>query len=276
MDEEHKPRRRRSNKNVGLDGTKSIEALNNNQHKVLVGFRKNHLVLHGFPGTGKTFLALYCAINAVLHGDYERIIILRSSVAGRDIGFLPGSAEEKMAAYEEPYIGVIGELFSRDDAYGILKVKGLIEFRSTSNNRGLTFRNSIVMVDEAQNMGDQELHTVITRLDGTSKLIICGDVLQDDLTSERFKEISGLTKIMKILEMLPDVVFVDFTVDDIVRSGFVKDYIIARAEYETGKPIEVESDVGDFSKVIKGWGPSQLSGFTPGLGDTLLRNRTTT
>lgn len=223
--------RRKGGRNTGLQ-LRHIDPLNKNQEVVITNFRNKHLVLLGFPGTGKTFLALHCALKLVDEGSYERVVIVRSAVTGRDMGFLPGTAEEKMSCFEEPYEAMSTDLYGRADAYGILKTRGIVEFRSTSTNRGLTLKDAVVIVDEAQNLSDQELHTIITRLGDNCKLVLCGDVKQDDLTNPRYKEVSGLNQTLGILRTIPDIKFVDFQMADIVRSDFVRDYIIARYNQE--------------------------------------------
>lgn len=197
------------------------------------------LTLHGCPGTGKTFLALHVALSAIADKDsiYKQVLIVRSSVSVRDAGFLPGNINEKMAAFEAPYIALCTELYGRGDAYAILKQRKQIEFRSTAHTRGLTFNNTIVIVDECQNMSAQELNTLITRFGQNCKMILCGDVGQDDLTSERFRETSGFSEVMDILDLIeyPSYKAIEFTVDDIVRSGFVREYIIAKMDHEAEK-----------------------------------------
>jgi phosphate starvation-inducible protein PhoH len=190
----------------------------------------NHLMLHGIAGTGKTFLALYFALSDVMSNKNERekVFIVRSTVPSRDQGFLPGSQRQKEAVYEEPYFDIATKLFGRGDAYQILKQKQIVQFASTSYLRGCTFENCIIVVDEVQNMSDQELHTIMTRVGENSRIIFCGDVKQDDLTSERKKEQSGLRDFMRIIERMREFDFVEFHVDDIVRSKLVKSYIIER------------------------------------------------
>lgn len=189
-----------------------------------------NLMLHGIAGTGKTFLGLYFAITEVTKANstYEKIYIIRSTVPTRDQGFLPGSQKQKEAVYEEPYFEIATKVFGRGDAYQILKQKGLVEFRSTSFLRGVTFDNCIILVDEVQNMSDGELHTIMTRVGENSRIIFCGDVKQDDLSSERKKEMSGLRDFMKIIRKMKEFDFIEFLVEDIVRSRLVKSYIIER------------------------------------------------
>jgi phosphate starvation-inducible protein PhoH len=189
--------------------------------------------LTGSPGTGKSFLALFKALEDFEAGEqYQKIVIVRSSVSGRAMGFLPGSSKEKMEVFEAPYISIVNELYGRGDAYSILKNKGIIEFISSSFLRGTTWNNMIVIVDECQNMSYQELSTILTRFGSNCKLILCGDVNQDDLTSERYNETSGYAKILEILQGVKRAYSLTFGVDDIVRSGFVKDFIIAANRYE--------------------------------------------
>jgi phosphate starvation-inducible protein PhoH len=189
-----------------------------------------NLVLHGMPGTGKTFLALHFALSAVLNPKttYNKVYIVRSAVPAREMGFLPGTQKEKMEVYEGPYTTICAKLFGRKDAYGILKTKNSIEFIPSSFLRGETFDDCVIIVDECQNMGGQELHTVMTRGGDNCKIIFCGDVKQDDLTNERKREVSGLREFMPILESMEEFDFIEFVADDIVRSDLVKSYIIAR------------------------------------------------
>ncbi|PCJ96724.1 MAG: hypothetical protein COA52_00525 [Hyphomicrobiales bacterium] len=210
---------------------KYIDAKTDNQSRIMESFEDNELtVVHGYPGTGKTFIALYMALTELDISDYDKIYIVRSSVSTREIGFQPGKTDEKMQVHEGPYPAIVAELYGRGDAYSILKQKDLIEFMSTSFARGTTFNNAIVIIDEFQNMDFNELSTMITRFGKNCKMILTGDTGQDDLTSERYNEESGARKIMDILETMDDstVGFVEMGIEDIVRSGFVKEFIIAK------------------------------------------------
>lgn len=185
-------------------------------------------VLQGSAGTGKTFIALNRAFNEIINGkaNYRRIVLVRSAVATRDVGHLPGTLEEKQAIYELPYIGICNELFNRGDAYGLMKKNGIIEFMLTSYVRGITLDETIVIVDEFQNMTAHEADSIITRLGQGSKIIFCGDTCQTDFTRNNEKDIDVF---MKVLERIPNHFdFNTFTNDDIVRSGIVKDYIKAK------------------------------------------------
>lgn len=215
----------------GFNITTQIKPKTINQKVALDAWRDGHnLMMHGIAGTGKTFLALYFSITELLekNSQYKKIYIVRSVVPSRDMGFLPGNAKEKTKVYEGPYYDICTKLFGRGDAYEILKQRGNVEFVSTSFLRGSTFDDCIIVVDEMQNMNDQELHTVMTRVGENCRIIFAGDVKQDDLTSERFKESSGLKEFMSIIENMKEFKFVEFHREDIVRSDLVKSYIIER------------------------------------------------
>jgi len=199
-----------------------IEPLTRNQVAAFESDR--HLVLHGVAGTGKTFISLYLAFDDMIKGLYDRTIIIRSAVPTRDIGFLPGTEKEKSAVYEEPYKDICIELFDRGDAYEILKNKNLVQFMTTSFIRGITLRDSVVIVDECQNMSFHELDSIITRIGEGSRIIFCGDFRQSDLLK------NGLHEFIRIIKAMDRFDLIDFQISDIVRSGFVKDYIIAKTE----------------------------------------------
>lgn len=185
---------------------------------------KSQLLL-GHPGTGKTFLGMGKALTQLKEKDneYKRLIIVRSAVPTRNQGFLPGNLGEKEEVYELPYKAICTELFGRADAYEIMKKHKYIEFTSTSYIRGLTFDNSIILADEIQNMTAHELDSVITRVGNWSKLILCGDILQRDLTNRSEKNVESVIKVLEKMTNQFDVT--KFTENDIVRSGLVGDYI---------------------------------------------------
>jgi phosphate starvation-inducible protein PhoH len=229
-----------SKKNV-----KSAKALMNKQHLELQQFDPltdsqsdffdnydtgKSQVLSGSAGTGKTFMSLYKSFSEILNSklNYRRIVIIRSAVATRDIGHLPGTLEEKQAIYEIPYIGICNELFNRGDAYGLMKKNGIVDFMLTSYVRGITLDETIVLVDEFQNMTAHEADSIITRLGKGSKIIFCGDTCQSDFTRNGDKDIK---KFLQILKRMPNYFILNkFTTDDIVRSGIVKDYIKAKEQ----------------------------------------------
>lgn len=208
---------------------KNINPLTENQRLAFDAFDDGkHLMLHGMAGTGKTFIALYKAIDAMMEntGVQKKIYIVRSVVPTRDMGFLPGNQKEKMKVYEAPYYSICTELFDRSDAYEVLKQKNGIEFISTSFVRGITMNNCYVIVDEVNNMTFHELDSVITRIGKGCRVIFCGDFRQSDLTKDQ--ERNGLKDFMRVIGKLNDFVHVDFLEQDIVRSKLVKEYIIAR------------------------------------------------
>lgn len=184
-----------------------------------------HLVLNGSAGTGKSFIALYLALKGVIEGYYDKVIILRSARSSLDQGFLPGDIEEKMQAFEEPYINIVADLVGRPNAYAQMKSRGLIQFASTSFLRGVTFKNAIVILDEAQNATAQEGDTVVTRLDNGCRLIVIGDAVQTDYFKHQESGFAIFTGVLKQLKSVAEVVF---GVNDIVRSGLAKEYLTQR------------------------------------------------
>ena len=232
-----KPKNRNANKDQEAQKKaaqfelRHIKPLTPNQEKVFTSYQKGyHLMLHGFAGTGKTFCALYLALNEILTGNsiYNKIVIIRSVVPSRDMGFLPGSMKEKIMVYEEPYREICDSLFGRGDGYDILKMKGIVQFTTTSYLRGLTFNNAIVILDESQNLSFPECDTVMTRMGDESRLLVCGDFRQTDLNKPHEKE--GVTQLMRITNRINTFQHVEFDKEDIVRSGLVKSYIIQKHE----------------------------------------------
>ena len=216
-------------KKVRIDDLLTFQPITENQKRTYEAYKQNkHLLLHGIAGTGKTFLSLYLALEEVLDPStvYEDIFIVRSVVSTRDIGFLPGDEQEKVSIYEAPYRSICRELFGIRDAYDSLKQQGNVKFMSTSFIRGITINNAVVIVDECQNLNFHELDSIITRIGKNSKIVFCGDYTQTDLTRENDKK--GIFNFMKILRSLKEFETVEFMIDDIVRSDFLKSYIIAK------------------------------------------------
>lgn len=210
---------------------KRISPMTLNQERVTKAYKAGkNLANIGSAGTGKTYLSMALALEEVLENEeYTKLIIIRSAVQSREQGFMPGSLNEKMGYYETPYIDIVNDLFGRGDAYQILKQKGMLQFMSTSFVRGLTFDNAIIIVDECQNMTYQELDTVMTRVGESSKIIFCGDMKQDDLKISKHRaDISGLKDFVRVISKMNAFSVVEFTVDDIVRSGIVKEYLIVK------------------------------------------------
>ena len=187
-----------------------------------------NLVAYGSPGTGKSFFALCLALNAILDSESKtsNIIIVRSAVPSRDMGFMPGDIEEKIALYETPYRDILYEIVGIYNSYDDMKHAGLIQFCTTSYVRSITWNNAIVIIDEIQNMTFGEIHSVITRLGENSRLVALGDISQNDLSGKR-NEQSGMGRFLRIAEKMESVRLVQFTRDDIVRSPLVREWIIA-------------------------------------------------
>jgi len=231
------PPQKREPKNslrVKLDDMITIEPLTQVQREFFTAYQRSDyfIALHGVAGTGKTYIALYKALEEVLdrNNPFNRVTVIRSSVQGRDMGFLPGDANEKMDIYTQPYKQICSELFRRKDAWDRLEEQGHIEFVSTSFIRGMTFNNSVLVVDEMQNMNFEELDTIITRVGAKSKILFCGDYRQTDLKKKEDK--SGILKFLEIAGNMREFSRFEFGIDDIVRSSLVKNYIVAKTKYE--------------------------------------------
>ena len=207
-----------------------------NQEKFFSLYRKGNpaILIHGVAGSGKTYIALWNAFNEILRTNigYNKVVIVRSAVPSRDLGHLPGNEKEKTEVYLQPYRDICSDLFPRfaEKGYNKLKEQSLIEFMVTSYVRGITLDNSIVIVDECQNMTDMELNSIMTRLGQNSKIIFCGDFRQTDLSKRN--DMSGLKQFTETIKHMPSFNMVEFGVDDIQRSKIVKEYIIARMCYE--------------------------------------------
>lgn len=226
-----KERRQHNQKNdkVVNFNLKKIEPLTENQKRTFEAYHDGkNLMLHGIAGTGKSFISMYLALDEILKNDsrYKKLIIVRSVVPTRDMGFLPGSSKDKSKVYEAPYYSICAELFERGDAYDYLKNKNTIEFITTSFIRGVTLNNCIILVDEMANCTLHELDSVITRIGKNCKIIFCGDFRQSDFVRQYEK--NGLHDFIKIIRNMKHFKFVDFVEEDIVRSFIVKDYIIQK------------------------------------------------
>ena len=209
---------------------KNIQPITENQKKVFDYFDEGqHLVLSGSAGTGKTFVAMFLALRELIKTSnpcYNKIIIIRSAVPSRDIGFVPGTLEEKSKIYQDPYKQIVNELSGRGDSWYFLLHKEIIEFQTTSFLRGLTFSDCIIIFDEFQASTFHEASTVLTRIGENCRFILCGDINQNDLSIK--KEKTGFDDIMNILNRIDSVSVVNFNHNDIVRSGFCKEFIIQK------------------------------------------------
>jgi predicted ribonuclease YlaK len=220
---------------IRIDDLKTFSPLTENQKLFFEAYKRGDyfVALHGVAGTGKTFCALYKAIEEVLDksNPFDKIIVVRSAVQSREIGHLPGDVNEKMEIYEQPYRQICETLFGRKDAWDRLEEQGHISFISTSFIRGMSFDDAIIIVDEMQNLTFEEIDTVMTRVGYRSKIMWCGDYRQTDL-NKRKSDVSGILKFFDIAQHMSAFTRIEFTVDDIVRSSLVKDYILAKLRYE--------------------------------------------
>tara|TARA_A200000159_G_scaffold161992_1_gene184940 strand:+ start:1245 stop:2003 length:759 start_codon:yes stop_codon:yes gene_type:complete len=227
----------RRKKPINSDLLIDIEPLTDNQKKLFDSYAEGkHLVAYGAAGTGKTFITLYNALADVLDDrtPYEKIYLVRSLVSTREIGFLPGDHDDKASLYQIPYKNMVKYMFQMptdpdfEMLYGNLKQQETISFWSTSFIRGTTLDNCIVIVDEFQNLNFHELDSIVTRVGENSKIMFCGDATQTDLIKTNEK--NGIIDFMKILGCMPSFDTIEFGINDIVRSGIVKEYLVAKME----------------------------------------------
>ena len=224
-------------KPIGNTYLLDIEPITDNQKRLFDSYSDNkHIVAYGTAGTGKTFISLFNALSNVLDETtpYERIYLVRSLVSTREIGFLPGDHEDKADIYQIPYKNMVKYMFQMpSDAdfemlYGNLKAQQTIKFWSTSFIRGTTLDNAVIIVDEFQNLNFHELDSIITRVGENSRIIFCGDASQTDLVKTNDR--NGIHDFLNILRKMPSFDIIEYGIDDIVRSGLVKEYIIAKLE----------------------------------------------
>ena len=224
-------------KPINTDMMRDIEPLTDNQKKLFDSYKNGkNLVAYGAAGTGKTFITLYNALQEVLDPStpFDKIYIVRSLVATREIGFLPGDHEDKSLLYQIPYKNMVKYMFEMpSDAdfqmlYGNLKAQNTIDFWSTSFIRGTTLDKAIIIVDEFQNLNYHELDSIMTRVGADTKIMFCGDATQTDLIKQN--ERNGIHDFMRILRVMPSLNIIEFGVEDIVRSGLCKEYLLAKLE----------------------------------------------
>ena len=217
------------NMNIRLDDLLTIDPITKHQKDAFESWKEgDQLAMVGTAGTGKTFLGIYLALEEVMDksSPYDCLHIVRSVVPTREVGYLPGTLEDKLDAFTGPYRAACAELFDDVKAYDKLVHNGYITFGSTSYIRGLTFNNSIILVDEMQNLNFHELDSIVTRVGQATKIIFCGDYHQSDFTREKEKE--GINKFLQILQNMRRFNTVNFGWEDIVRSDFVRDYIMTK------------------------------------------------
>ena len=231
----------KKNKEINHNNLTTVKPIGDNQKEVFSTWKKGkNQFLFGAAGTGKTFISLYLALNDVfdLKKPYDKVVLVRSLIPTREIGFLPGDEEDKAALYQVPYQNMVQFMFELPNEqqfntlYDKLKGQSSLFFLSTSFLRGLTFDNSIIIVDECQNLNFHELDTIITRVGQDSKIVFCGDFDQTDLI--RQNERNGLHNFLRILNEMEEFNCVEFTLGDIVRSGFVRTYLINKIKLGIG------------------------------------------
>ena len=224
-------------KPINSDLMRKIEPLTDNQEELFRCYKNDqNLVAYGAAGTGKTFITLYNALKDVLdeRTPYDKIYLVRSLVATREIGFLPGDHEDKSSLYQIPYKNMVKYMFEMptdtdfEMLYGNLKNQGTISFWSTSFIRGTTLDNAIIIVDEFQNLNFHELDSIITRVGENTRICFCGDATQSDL--QKTNERNGIIDFMRILRAMPSFDIIEFGLDDIVRSGLCKEYLVAKID----------------------------------------------
>lgn len=220
-----------------IDDLRTFDPLTENQKLFFDAYKRGDyfVALHGVAGTGKTFCALYKALEEVMDksNPFRKIIVVRSAVQSREVGHLPGDVQEKMEIYQQPYRQICETLFDRKDAWDRLEEQGFIQFISTSFIRGMSFDDAIIIVDEMQNLTFEEIDTVMTRVGYRSKILWCGDYRQTDLNKKK-NDMSGILKFFDIAYHMSAFTKIEFTPDDIVRSSLVKDYILAKLRHEDG------------------------------------------
>ncbi len=228
-------------KEINSSDLVQIKPITDNQKLVVESYKKGlNQFLFGCAGTGKTFVSLYLALQEVLKNEtpHNKVVMVRSLIPTREIGFLPGDEEDKAALYQVPYSNMVQFMFKQPNEqafsmlYDRLKAQGSFYFLSTSFLRGLTFDNSIIIVDECQNLNFHELDTIITRVGQDSKIIFCGDFMQTDLT--KMGERNGLHDFLRVLEEMNEFNCTEFDIGDIVRSGFVRNYLIQKTKLGIG------------------------------------------
>jgi predicted ribonuclease YlaK len=231
----------KKNKEISSSNLIKVKPITESQKTVFETYKKGqNQFLFGCAGTGKTFVSLYLALQDVmsLQTKYDKVILVRSLIPTREIGFLPGDEEDKAALYQVPYQNMVKFMFEQPNEqsfnmlYDKLKNQGSLYFLSTSFLRGLTFDNSIIIVDECQNLNFHELDTITTRVGQDSKIIYCGDFSQTDLMKQNEK--NGLHDFLRILEEMQEFNCVEFNIGDIVRSGFVRNYLIQKTKLGMG------------------------------------------
>lgn len=227
-----KPRGKRITRYKNADGEAEaklfdLTPLNENQRLYIDALKtQDQVIVCGFSGTGKTFIAATMAANMYLAKRVNKIVLTRPNVSvGKDLGYFPGDLNEKFGPWADPVIDVLQERLGKGVVETGIK-NGNIELAPMSVMRGRSFKNAFVLLDEAQNTTIAEMKMFLTRIGEGSKVVINGDIRQSDI-----KEQSGLSKIIHLAKKYHmDIPVIEFGIDDIVRSDVCKQWIIAFEE----------------------------------------------
>lgn len=230
MQQPKKPRTAKESRYKGAEeeATRKLKPLvaRNQNQKLYINYLSTEpqVVVTGYSGTGKTYVAATHAANRYLEGKIKRIIVTRPNVAvGRDLGYFPGTLEEKIAPWVAPVHDTLVEHLGAGKVETDIK-NGNIRYVPLSVMRGRSFDNTFILVDEAQNLTIHEMKMLLTRVGENSQLVINGDIKQSDL---RNTPESGLSKIVNLIHKYDmDIPIVDFTLEDIVRSSICKQWAI--------------------------------------------------
>jgi phosphate starvation-inducible PhoH-like protein len=210
-------------------GKKSITPKSLNQRTYVDAIERHDMVFGiGPSGTGKTYLAVAMAVDALLTKEVSRIILARPAVeAGERLGFLPGTLQEKVNPYLRPLYDALYDVLDPDRVERYLE-KGIIEIAPIAFMRGRTLNDAFVILDEAQNTTSEQMKMFLTRLGFNSKAVVTGDITQIDLDGRR----SGLVEAIDVVSRVPGISFVYFTERDVVRHTLVQRIIRAYEEYD--------------------------------------------
>lgn len=224
-----KPKREKVVKTIAVKDhlalVEKVVPMNETQRQMIFAFSQGlNIVAYGSAGTGKSYVGCALALEKLFKRQSEKIVIVRSAVSSRSLGFLPGNLDEKADPYKAPYKQIINRLCGNGTAWDILIKKEMIEFITSSYVRGITIDNATVIVDEFQNCNQNEAMSILTRVGENCQVILLGDTKQTDLK----KDESCFDWVMSVAQRMPRWFdLVHFYPKDIVRSGFCKDLIIA-------------------------------------------------
>ena len=221
---------------------KGVRARTPTQAEYLKALEEHDVVFAiGPAGTGKTYLAVAAAVNALRTRKVDRIVLVRPAVeAGESLGFLPGDMQEKVDPYLRPMYDALGDLMSFDKMRRYIEL-GVIEIAPLAFMRGRTLHNSFVILDEAQNTTVRQMKMFLTRMGVNSRAVITGDITQIDLKDA---DASGLVRIQNILGHVADIKFIYFHPEDVVRHRLVRDIIRAFDDYHARMNGQSDDGVG--------------------------------